>query len=147
MTTYPPCPVCGYNGLTRAIDDYALCPCCYTQFGYSEVGRGYKTLRHHWIMEGALWREGEDTRPPDYNAIAQLRNIGYKPGPDELVAIIDSDKLTLDRFDLPKGVKNFVAVMSTKTTKTTIKIILDRKTQDRVSFRVKDNQISALHPV
>ena len=71
------CPVCGYDELSRAPEDYAICPCCRTEFGASDQFWSHAELRQDWIARGAQWGSGYLPEPCGWSAIEQLRNIGY----------------------------------------------------------------------
>lgn len=47
------CPVCGYLGCL--IEDWHICPCCGTEFGYDDAGRTHAELRRRWIDGGMKW--------------------------------------------------------------------------------------------
>src|SRR5579863_506886 len=44
--------MCGY-GLECPIEEFTLCPCCCTQFGYSDANRPHAELRRLWIAHGS----------------------------------------------------------------------------------------------
>lgn len=69
------CPVCGYDRLDEPPKDWAICPCCGTQFNYSDSGRSHKALRDDWIKDGCKWRGRPEWRPPGWNAQEQLKNL------------------------------------------------------------------------
>ncbi len=71
------CPVCGYDQLEGPPRDWNVCPSCGTEFGYSDRGRSYDTLRAHWIEGGAKWSMPWRPVPPKWNPTSQLCNIGY----------------------------------------------------------------------
>lgn len=48
------CPVCGLD-LDWPPLDYDICPCCGTEFGYSDSGRSHAELRQIWIAGGMKW--------------------------------------------------------------------------------------------
>src|SRR3954451_143592 len=70
------CPVCGYDRLTEPLR-WSFCPSCGTEFGYSDRGRSYDVLRASWLREGARWDSEVIPQPPNWDPIAQLRNINY----------------------------------------------------------------------
>lgn len=53
------CPVCFYSGMTEPPQDYNICECCGTEFGYSDEYRTHKDLRDDWLRSGAKWFFGE----------------------------------------------------------------------------------------
>lgn len=78
------CTVCGYNKLNRPPVDWLICPCCRTQFGYSDVGRDLQTLRAEWIHNGALWGSKRLDAPAGWNPYFQLMdNLNYVPSREE----------------------------------------------------------------
>jgi hypothetical protein len=81
------CPVCGYDRLDAPPRDWEICPCCRTQFGYSDRGRSYAELRTHWIAAGAPWGSRYTPPPPQWSPVEQLRNIGYTVTESDLRAI------------------------------------------------------------
>lgn len=71
-----PCPVCGYS-LSEPAADCDICPCCGTQFGYSDSGRSHAQLRDIWVLNGALWWSRTRQRPPAWNPWMQLIAAGH----------------------------------------------------------------------
>jgi hypothetical protein len=71
------CPVCGYYRLTSPPMNFAICPCCYTEFGYDDTTLSHAQLRQEWIRKGMPW-EGVNVEPPPHgwNPYAQLERIG-----------------------------------------------------------------------
>lgn len=71
------CPVCGYDRLEQAPRDFAICPSCYTEFGYDDATRSHDELRKAWLRKGAPWEAGNVFPPPDgWNGYAQLLRAG-----------------------------------------------------------------------
>jgi hypothetical protein len=71
------CPVCGYDGLRKPPADYAICPCCGTEFGYSDAGPEpqshiHASLRKNWINHGATWHSQYTVSPGFWNPWLQL---------------------------------------------------------------------------
>lgn len=60
------CPVCGY-AMPRAPDDYAICPCCFTEFGVDDLEYTHAELRERWIRGGCQWHSRVVPRPADWN--------------------------------------------------------------------------------
>lgn len=71
------CLVCGYNQLLEPPEDYAICPCCGTQFGYHDSGATYEELRSEWRAAGAPWHSRRVLPPANWNPIEQLKRAGY----------------------------------------------------------------------
>jgi hypothetical protein len=77
------CPVCGFDQLALPPRDHEICPCCDTQFGYSDAGpepieERYGALRDIWITEGAHWRSPVIQQPFLWNPWRQLWSAGLK---------------------------------------------------------------------
>ena len=86
METYL-CPVCGYDRLESPPQDWSICPCCLTEFGYSDYKRSHAALRAEWIANGAKWGDPSTPKPPHWNPIKQLRHVGYDVTPAEHMLI------------------------------------------------------------
>lgn len=71
------CPVCGYNGMDERPENYAICDCCGTEFGYDDYKLSHADLRQRWIANGMPWWSIDFPAPPDWSPVAQLHNIGY----------------------------------------------------------------------
>lgn len=79
------CPVCGwdeleeppYNSYGNA--SFEICPCCGTEFGYSDATTSHDELRRRWLDSGAVWQAPSRTPPPGWNAVAQLSRAGLLP--------------------------------------------------------------------
>ncbi len=89
------CPVCGYDKLQHPPEDYAICPCCRTEFGVSDASWTHDELRQDWIARGAKWLGVYVPEPPDYDPVQQLLNIGYiaTEADKALIAKADADRL------------------------------------------------------
>jgi len=72
------CPVCGYSEMSRPPAECNICPCCFTEFGVSNVGWSNAELREDWIARGALWSDPDVNPPAGWDPIAQLRETGYE---------------------------------------------------------------------
>lgn len=70
------CPVCGYDKLNEPPADWTICPCCRTEFGYSDATRSYNELRVAWIDEGARWLSKRVEKPFGWLASEQLWRAG-----------------------------------------------------------------------
>jgi hypothetical protein len=49
------CPVCYYNQMPDPPQDYNICPCCGTEFGYDDEFKSFGQLRSDWIAAGMRW--------------------------------------------------------------------------------------------
>jgi hypothetical protein len=49
------CPVCFFPEMSEPPTDFAICPSCGTEFGYSDAGRTWDELRDGWIERGKRW--------------------------------------------------------------------------------------------
>jgi hypothetical protein len=74
MKTYT-CPVCGYDNLEEPPFDYAICPSCGTEFGYTDAKRAHETLRQLWIANGKVWYSRVTPRPLNWDPDKQLANV------------------------------------------------------------------------
>lgn len=72
------CPVCGFNELNEPPRDWIICPCCLTEFDYSNASWTYAELRQDWIEAGAQWGTSYIPKPVGWSAVRQLRNIRYE---------------------------------------------------------------------
>ncbi len=79
------CPVCGYDMLVHPPQDFNICPCCYTEFGYEDHITSPAALRAEWIRNGMRW-EGANVMPTPlaWNPIEQLERAGFG---DDLYAL------------------------------------------------------------
>ena len=73
------CPVCGYDELKKPAANFSICPCCGTEFGYSDAGpepqrRIHASLRENWMNRGAIWHSQYTAPPRFWNPWAQLAN-------------------------------------------------------------------------
>lgn len=74
------CPVCAYGAMEDPPIDYNICPCCGTEFGYTDHVRSYLDLRNAWLRNGAQWFSPVDVPPQGWNPYAQLDAAGYEYG-------------------------------------------------------------------
>lgn len=78
------CPVCGFPDLTEPPYDqhgcasFDICPCCGTEFGYTDARKSHDQLRDEWLAAGAHWHSRAVQQPPGWNALNQLRAAGLK---------------------------------------------------------------------
>jgi len=77
------CPVCFFPEMREPPTDFAICPCCGTEFGYSDAGRTLDELRQGWIRDGERWHSQVFPPPLGWDSRVQLLNAGYgvKIGP------------------------------------------------------------------
>ena len=66
------CPVCGYREMPDPPEDFNICPCCGTEFGYTDAGITYEQLREKWRAHGAPWFSQSIQPPPDWDPRRQL---------------------------------------------------------------------------
>jgi hypothetical protein len=71
------CPVCGFDKLKRPPGDFSICPCCGTEFGYSDSGTEplwaiHELLREEWINAGAQWHSRIVPHPANWNPWMQI---------------------------------------------------------------------------
>jgi hypothetical protein len=73
------CPVCGFDGMTQSAANWNICPCCYTEFEYSDSGkRTHDELRQWWIKDDCKWHSKYRPQPSNWNIEKQLLNVPYK---------------------------------------------------------------------
>lgn len=70
------CPVCGYSQMTEPPKDYAICPSCATEFGYSDFSKNYRQLRNEWLANGANWFSSATGPPFLWNGFRQVAEAG-----------------------------------------------------------------------
>lgn len=76
------CTVCGFDGLKRFPADHVICPCCGTQFGYTDAGplaeaEMHALLRERWISSGSRWYSRVIHPPQDWDPLEQLNAAGF----------------------------------------------------------------------
>jgi hypothetical protein len=49
------CPVCYYDKMPDAPNDYNICPCCGIEFENDDERMSHSELRDRWITSGAYW--------------------------------------------------------------------------------------------
>ena len=72
------CPVCGFGGLNEPPKSWSICPCCLTEFEYSDASWTHAELRQDWIDSGAEWGAIYIPKPFNWSPVSQLRSIGYE---------------------------------------------------------------------
>lgn len=70
-----PCPVCGY-GMPHRPDNFNICACCGTEFGYDDAGRSHEELTAIWVSGGAKWWSPIERPPDGWDPIEQLSDAG-----------------------------------------------------------------------
>lgn len=88
------CPVCGYPGfdeppyMENEAGSFAICPCCFTEFGYDDGGRQGQDLqlwileaRNTWIKQGMRWSSSSSRPPEDWDPLNQLEHLKQDKGP------------------------------------------------------------------
>jgi len=65
------CPVCFYDKLAEAPENYSICVCCGTEFGNDDEFRSHAELRDDWIRSGCKWFFKQP--PGDWNPHEQLK--------------------------------------------------------------------------
>ena len=59
--------------------DFHICPCCGTEFGYSDANIAHSALRAAWLREGAHWWNPVELPPPGWDPYQQLNNLICAP--------------------------------------------------------------------
>jgi hypothetical protein len=77
--TYPTCPVCGFDSLSRPLEPFDICPCCGTEFGYDDSALNHEELRMRWMRTGADWWSAAAVPPPNWSPTAQLLRANLLP--------------------------------------------------------------------
>jgi hypothetical protein len=98
------CPVCGFDDLSKPPADYSICPCCGTEFGYSDAGpepqrQIHASLRKNWIDRGARWHSQYMNHPPLWNPWVQLFNARLSAEIPWLQGITVSIPITYTKVD------------------------------------------------
>lgn len=70
------CPICGYNRLKEPPEDFSICPCCGTEFGFDDFEVSHDQLRDRWIANGMPWFSRYTLPPINWNPVTQLSNLG-----------------------------------------------------------------------
>jgi hypothetical protein len=110
------CPVCGYEELPSPPEDWMICPCCNTMFGYSDENWGSELLRREWIEAGAKWGSRDVHQPIFWSPIRQLLNIGYQVTDAEKILITrvsdnDTNLLFFETIDVQNMLKSSVRIL------------------------------------
>lgn len=110
------CPVCGYGELTDLPEHFSICPSCGTEFGYDDDMASHAELRQRWIAGGAKWWDIDESPPPFWSPVAQLRNIGYAPTNADLVAMASTEPTTTSTYNEPeRNMAMFANPMGSRT--------------------------------
>jgi hypothetical protein len=67
------CPVCCFDKMPDPPQDYNICPCCGTEFGYDDEFKSFAQLRQEWITGGMRWFFHNP--PPFWSGSLQLARI------------------------------------------------------------------------
>jgi hypothetical protein len=54
-----------------------ICPCCGTEFGYTDFNTSHEELRKKWLRAGAHWHSTTFPPPPGWNFYDQLKRAGH----------------------------------------------------------------------
>jgi hypothetical protein len=68
------CPVCGYDRLTDAPQDFTICPCCGTEFE-NDAFPSHAELRARWVRDGAEWWSPVDPKPANWDPRRQVLSL------------------------------------------------------------------------
>lgn len=85
------CPVCGWERMRNPPTNHEICPCCGTQFGYTDASVTHEDLRLKWVHKGAKWHSSSwRPGPSDFNASAQLARLETreKYAREELITLL-----------------------------------------------------------
>jgi rubredoxin len=92
------CPVCGFDKLTEMPRDFAICPCCGTEFGNDDYDRSHEQLREEWLRAGAHWFNEYEPPSLEWNPALQLWKAGFTD-PKITVANTSSYKASSENSD------------------------------------------------
>ena len=70
------CTVCGYDQMPFPPEDYNICSCCGTEFGYHDRKLTHLQLRRRWAATGAPWFSKAVSPPVGWNWYLQLYRAG-----------------------------------------------------------------------
>ena len=73
--TYMVCPVCGFCGDGFVGEDFEICPCCGTQFGYDDATRPHFDLRRIWMSDGCVWWSNARPPPLGWDPQDQIKSV------------------------------------------------------------------------
>jgi hypothetical protein len=76
---YLDCPVCGLDKLPKPLEEFDICPCCGTEFGYDDLSMNHAQLRLRWINAGANWWSETTLPPAMWSPITQLTKAELLP--------------------------------------------------------------------
>ncbi len=69
------CPVCGFDRLEDAPNNYTICPSCGTEFEYDDVRMTRADLRRAWVEGGYKWWSKLEHTPARWNPERQLEEL------------------------------------------------------------------------
>lgn len=72
------CPICGWDEMNLSPDDFNICDCCGTEFGFDDFEREDKDLTNIWIKSGMKWWNDAVLPPKNWKPKEQLKNIKRK---------------------------------------------------------------------
>lgn len=70
------CPVCGYNRLEFPPENFSICACCGTEFGYDDRALTREELTREWVRNGFPWFDQAEPKPAGWNPYLQLLRAG-----------------------------------------------------------------------
>lgn len=73
--------------------DFAICPCCGTQFDVDDFERTFRELRDDWVLGGAEWHSRVLAPPTNWDPYEQMRLSDM-----EFTAVLTEDP---DETELP----------------------------------------------
>ena len=118
------CPVCGYDELTeppyddldlRTSSSFEICPCCGTEFGYTDSNLSHDALRAQWIMVGMTWHFASHERPKGWEPTAQLRAAGFSPDPASYDPALFEGTFSSDASVAPHACASMTNLLETPT--------------------------------
>lgn len=89
------CLVCGYAGLSHPPAQYMICPCCGTEFGYSDEEVTHEELRRRWVLSGTQWWSPNNPPPAGWSARRQLIDAGHTSEVDILAESLEFEAKSL----------------------------------------------------
>lgn len=68
------CPVCGYQ-MPEPPEDFNICSCCGTEFGYHDANASIKALRANWLKGGLRWWSQGNPPPAGWDPYSQVSDL------------------------------------------------------------------------
>lgn len=103
------CPVCGYNRLEFPPENYSICACCGTEFGYDDRVLTHEQLTREWVRNGFPWFDYGEAKPLGWNPYLQLliAKLGWAIPRQEvfLDAAQNTAQSTFIRLPMPASIK------------------------------------------